>query len=151
MEITHFGSGILHPKSDNTVRHFPRNTTGNTIITPAWRGLALKHSELNRARSLREPDVETFIISIAQHARPKVAGQSDDLRAKLIKVVQPRRQHFRQVRTNNVFKTHETPLVMRPCGSFHVAASPCLPVAALRLLPPAAHYYPQSNAPFLTT
>src|ERR687890_588928 len=60
-----------------------RDTRPDTIITSAWRGLARKTSEPKRARSLRD-EVE-FIISIAQHARPNVAGQSDDLRAQLIK------------------------------------------------------------------
>src|SRR6266542_4325371 len=57
-------------------------TRPETIITSACRGLARKTSEPKRAKSLRE-DV-AFIISIAQQARPNVAGQSDDLRAQLI-------------------------------------------------------------------
>src|SRR6266542_4705616 len=57
-------------------------TRPETIITAACRGLARKTSEPNRARSLRD-DV-AFIISIAQQARPKVAGHSEDLRAQLI-------------------------------------------------------------------
>src|SRR5688572_1895157 len=57
-------------------------TLPETIITSAWRGLARNTSEPKRARSLRD-DV-AFIISIAQQASPKVAGQSDDLRAQLI-------------------------------------------------------------------
>src|SRR6185436_17088277 len=60
-----------------------RETRPETIITSACRGLARNTSEPKRARSLRD-DV-AFIISIAQHARPNVAGQSDDLRAQLIK------------------------------------------------------------------
>src|SRR6266496_1296157 len=60
-----------------------RETRPETIITSAWRGLARKTSEPKRARSLRE-DV-AFIISIAQQASPNVAGQSEDLRAQLIK------------------------------------------------------------------
>src|SRR5918999_5623758 len=60
-----------------------RDTRPETIITSAWRGLARNTSEPKRARSLRE-DV-AFIISIAQQARPNVAGHSDDLRAQLIK------------------------------------------------------------------
>src|SRR5918997_5372287 len=52
-----------------------------TIIRSAWRGEARKTSMPNRARSYRPaPDA---IISIAQHARPKVAGHSDDLRVQL--------------------------------------------------------------------
>src|SRR5690242_17267828 len=60
-----------------------RDTRPETIITSAWRGLARNTSAPKRARSLR--DEVAFIISIAQHARPNVAGQSDDLRAQLIK------------------------------------------------------------------
>src|SRR6185369_15259553 len=59
-----------------------RETRPETIITSACRGEARKTSEPNRARSLRP--LVAFIISIAQHARPKVAGQSEDLRAQLI-------------------------------------------------------------------
>src|SRR5215203_6369018 len=59
-----------------------RETRPETIITSAWRGLARNTSEPKRARSLR--DEVAFIISIAQHASPNVAGQSEDLRAQLI-------------------------------------------------------------------
>src|SRR5437588_4612086 len=54
-------------------------TRPETIITSACRGLARKTSEPKRARSLR--DEVAFIISMAQHASPNVAGQSEDLRA----------------------------------------------------------------------
>src|SRR6185503_10721083 len=57
-------------------------TRPETIITSACRGLARKTSEPKRAKSLRD-DV-AFIISMAQQARPNVAGQSEDLRAQLI-------------------------------------------------------------------
>src|SRR4029079_4302832 len=57
-------------------------TRPETIITSAWRGLARKTSEPKRARSLR--DEVAFIISIAQQARPNVAGQREDFRAQLI-------------------------------------------------------------------
>src|SRR4030095_7621351 len=57
-------------------------TRPDTIITSACRGLARKTSEPNRARSLRD-DV-AFIISMAQQAKPNVAGHSDDLRAQLM-------------------------------------------------------------------
>src|SRR5690242_15714442 len=60
-----------------------RETRPETIITSACRGLARNTSAPKRARSLR--DEVAFIISIAQQARPNVAGQSDDLRAQLIK------------------------------------------------------------------
>src|SRR6478609_4437570 len=59
-----------------------RETRPETIITSACRGLARKTSAPKRARSLR--DEVAFIISIAQQARPNVAGQSEDLRAQLI-------------------------------------------------------------------
>src|SRR5215211_5266385 len=59
-----------------------RDTRPETIITSARRGLARKTSDPKRARSFRD-DV-AFIISIAQHASPNVAGHSDDLRAQLI-------------------------------------------------------------------
>src|SRR5882762_8525364 len=59
-----------------------RETRPETIITSACRGLARKTSDPNRARSLR--DEVAFIISIAQQARPNVAGHSEDLRAQLI-------------------------------------------------------------------
>src|SRR5215813_8470923 len=52
-----------------------------TIITSAWRGLARKTSAPNLATSLRGSVIA--IISMAQQAKPKVAGQSADLRAQL--------------------------------------------------------------------
>src|SRR5205085_6228927 len=58
-----------------------RETRPETIITSACRGLARKTSEPKRARSLRAE--VAFIISMAQHASPNVAGQSEDLRAQL--------------------------------------------------------------------
>src|SRR5205807_8150392 len=59
-----------------------RATRPETIITSACRGLARKTSEPKRARSLR--DEVAFIISMAQQARPNVAGHKEDLRAQLI-------------------------------------------------------------------
>jgi len=59
-----------------------RETRPETIITSACLGEARKTSDPNRAKSLRP--LVAFIISIAQHARPKVAGHSDDFRAQLI-------------------------------------------------------------------
>src|ERR1044071_6055111 len=58
-----------------------RETRPDTIITSACRGLARNVSAPNLERSLRAETV--FIISIAQHARPKVAGQRLLLRAQL--------------------------------------------------------------------
>src|SRR6185312_15115549 len=60
-----------------------RDTRPETIITSAWRGLARNTSEPNLAKSFRA-DV-AFIISIAQHASPKVAGHNEDFRAQLIR------------------------------------------------------------------
>src|ERR1043165_275655 len=60
-----------------------RETRPETIITSAWRGLARKTSEPKRARSLRA--LVAFIISMAQQARPNVAGHRLDLRAQLIR------------------------------------------------------------------
>src|SRR5712692_1607863 len=57
-------------------------TRPDTIITSACRGDARKTSAPNLARSLR--DEVAFIISIAQQAKPKVAGHKEDLRAQLI-------------------------------------------------------------------
>src|SRR5512138_1027881 len=59
-----------------------RETRPDTIITSAWRGLARNTSEPKRARSFR--DEVAFIISIAQQARPKVAGHNEDFLAQLI-------------------------------------------------------------------
>src|SRR3954471_24499960 len=58
-----------------------RETRPETIITSACRGLARKTSEPKRARSLRA--LVAFIISMAQQARPNVAGHREDLRAQL--------------------------------------------------------------------
>src|SRR5262245_54904074 len=58
-----------------------RETRPETIITSACRGLALKVSAPKRERSLRDETV--FIISIAQQAKPNVAGQRLDFRAQL--------------------------------------------------------------------
>jgi hypothetical protein len=58
-----------------------RDTRPETIITSAWRGLARNVSAPKRERSFRDETV--FIISMAQHARPNVAGHKLDLRAQL--------------------------------------------------------------------
>src|SRR5437764_14999058 len=59
-----------------------RATRPETIITSACRGLARNVSAPNLDRSFLDETV--FIISIAQHARPKVAGQRLDFRAQLM-------------------------------------------------------------------
>src|SRR5690606_8224097 len=51
-----------------------------TIIRSAWRGVAEKRSIPKRAMSKRGPP--TAIISMAQQARPKVAGHMEVLRTK---------------------------------------------------------------------
>ncbi len=56
-------------------------TVPDTIMRSACLGLALKISAPKRAMSNRAIDV--VIISIAQHARPKVTGQSEFARARL--------------------------------------------------------------------
>src|SRR5512132_1526539 len=55
-------------------------TVPDTIIRSEWRGEA-QGTMPKRSTSKREAKVA--IISIAQHARPKVTGQIDDLRAQL--------------------------------------------------------------------
>src|SRR5215471_12478427 len=59
-----------------------RETRPETIITSACRGEARNASAPNLAMSLRE--LTTFIISMAQQAKPNVAGHSEDFRAQLI-------------------------------------------------------------------
>src|SRR5919201_5319795 len=55
-------------------------TVPDTIMRSEWRGDA--HGTIpNRSTSNR--DAKVAIISIAQHASPKVTGQIDDLRAQL--------------------------------------------------------------------
>ena len=56
-------------------------TVPATIMRSLCRGLGRKTSAPKRAISKRE--VLAAIISMAQHARPKVSGQMDDLRAQL--------------------------------------------------------------------
>src|SRR2546425_1629026 len=55
-------------------------TVPETIIRSEWRGEA-QGTMPKRSTSKREANVA--IISIAQHARPNVTGQIDDLRAQL--------------------------------------------------------------------
>src|SRR5919107_6459934 len=77
---THFGLGIRSEIWRSTGAIFWL-TRPATIIRSACRGEARKTSMPNRARSYR-PAPEA-IISMAQQARPNVAGQSDDLRVQL--------------------------------------------------------------------
>src|SRR6185503_14504154 len=55
-------------------------TVPETIIRSEWRGDA--HGTIPR-RSTSKREQKVAIISMAQHARPKVTGQTDDLRAQL--------------------------------------------------------------------
>src|SRR5918912_1509029 len=78
MAMTHLGSGIWSYTSRRTGAIFC-DTRPATIIRSACRGEARKTSEPKRAMSKRE--ALAAIISMAQQARPKVTGQSDDSRA----------------------------------------------------------------------
>src|SRR5882672_10516647 len=108
-------------------------------MTSACRGLARKTSEPKRARSLRD-DV-AFIISIAQQARPKVAGHSEDLRAQLIS------ESSRVVSTSGKAsaKMFSSPIKI-PYGQLSTprfassggSVFPCLPAVELQLRPPGA-------------
>src|SRR5579864_6210921 len=80
MEIHHLGSGIWSQTRLSTGAIF-RVTVPATIIRSDCRGEGRKTSAPKRAISKRE--VVDAIISIAQHARPKVSGQMADLRAQL--------------------------------------------------------------------
>src|SRR6185369_13227312 len=102
-----------------------RDTRPETIITSACRGLARNTSEPKRARSFR--DEVAFIISIAQQARPNVAGQSEDLRAQLI------RESRRVVSTSGKASaiTFSRPILKLPylCGG----ASPLLNLSCFQI------------------
>src|SRR5882672_10612028 len=115
-----------------------RETRPETIITSACLGDARKTSEPNRARSFRP--LVAFIISIAQQARPKVAGHRDDLRAQLIS------ESSRVVKisgsASEIVLSNPICLIPRPRASVLLAPE-LLPKAALRLPLRAGH--PQSN------
>src|SRR5262245_29600074 len=76
----HFGSGIWS-QTRLMIGAIFRVGVPATIIRSDWRGLGRKTPAPNRSMSKREAPVA--IISIAQHASPKVIGQSADLRAQL--------------------------------------------------------------------
>jgi hypothetical protein len=80
MDMHHLGSGIWSQMRLSTGAIF-KVTVPATIIRSDCRGLGRKTSAPNRAMSNR--DVLAAIISMAQHARPKVSGHTDDLRAQL--------------------------------------------------------------------
>src|SRR3954467_3545826 len=79
--MTHFGSAIWS-KIRRSAGAIFCDTRPETIIRSAWRGDARKTSIPQRDRSYWPAPVA--IISIAQHARPKVAGHIDCLRAQPI-------------------------------------------------------------------
>src|SRR6202012_5150098 len=81
MEITHLGSGICSYKRRITGAIFCE-TRPAMIIRSLCRGDGLKTSAPNLAMSYREPPID--IISIAQHAKPKVMGHTEFFRTQLI-------------------------------------------------------------------
>src|SRR5579872_2505088 len=80
MEMHHLGSGIWSQMRFSTGAIFSV-TVPATIMRSDCRGLGRNTSAPKRAMSNRE--VLDAIISIAQHASPKVRGQIADLRAQL--------------------------------------------------------------------
>src|SRR3990172_12572744 len=80
MEMTHLGLGICSYSSFTAGAIF-FVTVPETIITSDWRGEG-QGTMPKRSRSCLAMKVE--IISMAQQARPKVSGQSDDLRPQAI-------------------------------------------------------------------
>src|SRR5271157_1659478 len=80
MEMHHFGAGICSQIRLMAGAIF-RVTVPDTIMRSDWRGLGRNTSAPKRAMSKRE--VVEAIISMAQHAKPKVSGQREDLRAQL--------------------------------------------------------------------
>src|ERR1700682_2899749 len=79
--MTNFGSGIWLYKR-RTRLAILKLTVPATIIRSAWRGVARKAPAPKRSMSYLEAPVA--IISMAQHARPKVIGHMLDSRAQLI-------------------------------------------------------------------
>src|SRR5215469_14833155 len=80
MEMTHFGSGICSHNWRITGAIL-LETRPAIIIKSDWRGDGRNTSAPKRAMSKREAPID--IISIAQHARPKVIGQMEFLRIQL--------------------------------------------------------------------
>src|SRR6266480_3151450 len=97
-----------------------REPRPETIMTSACLGLARKTSEPNRARSFR--DEVAFIISMAQQAKPKVAGHNEDFRAQLIN------ESSRVVRTSGnasaMMFSSPIEITLRPLASLPVASFP---------------------------
>src|SRR5208337_52742 len=80
MEMHHLGAGICSHIRLIAGAIFSV-TVPDTIMRSDWRGLGRNTSAPKRAMSKRE--VVEAIISMAQQARPKVSGQSEDFRAQL--------------------------------------------------------------------
>src|SRR5262249_1809706 len=80
MAMHHFGSGIWS-QTRLIMGAIFRVGVPATIIKSDWRGLGRKTPAPKRSMSNR--DAPVAIISIAQQAKPKVIGQSADLRAQL--------------------------------------------------------------------
>src|SRR5579864_9191683 len=80
MEITHFGSGICS-QSCRMTGAILFETRPAMIIRSDCRGEGRNTSAPKRAISNREAPID--IISIAQHANPKVMGQIEFLRIQL--------------------------------------------------------------------
>src|SRR5579883_2730739 len=80
IEMHHFGSGIWSQMRFSTGAILSV-TVPATIMRSDWRGLGRNTSAPKRAMSKRE--VLEAIISMAQQARPKVNGHTEDLRAPL--------------------------------------------------------------------
>src|SRR6266566_6832732 len=122
-------------------------TRPETIITSACRGLARKTSEPKRARSLR--DEVAFIISMAQQARPNVAGHKEDLRAQLIN------ESSRVVNTSGkasamIFSSpikNSLNQIPRQRSASETFVSPCLIERELRLQPHGARSRPNQKRP----
>src|SRR3954462_14646940 len=81
MASPHFGSAMWSYTCLSTGAIFWM-TRPATIIRSAWRGVAENRSMPNRAMAHRPPP--TCIISMAQQARPKVAGHREFLRCVLM-------------------------------------------------------------------
>src|SRR6266850_1087332 len=107
-----------------------RETRPETIMTSACLGLARKTSEPNRARSFR--DEVAFIISMAQQAKPKVAGHNEDFRAQLIN------ESSRVVSTSGnasaIMFSSPIEIPLRRLASLPVAVFPSQPAVVPRLL-----------------
>src|SRR5438874_10379545 len=121
-------------------------TRPETIITSACRGLARNTSDPKRARSLRD-DV-AFIISIAQQAKPKVAGQREDLRAQLIsessRVVSTSGKASAMMFSSPIYFLSAN-LVMQRSARYRACVFPYRPAVELPLRPPGGQFRPNQT------